>query len=69
MGFNEFKCQWVGEKLWIYRILFFVVKSLKKGIKYVLVFDGLDIFVIVKVNGKVVLESDNMFIEYCIDVI
>lgn len=32
-----------------------------EGVKVVLVFDGLDIFVIVKVNGIMILEIDNMF--------
>ncbi|WPH03515.1 glycoside hydrolase family 2 protein [Acrodontium crateriforme] len=68
MGFNELKCQWVGEKSWTYKTLLPRVKNPKKGTKHVLAFDGLDTFAVARVNGKVILESDNMFIEHRVDV-
>lgn len=45
-----------------------VVAEPKDGIAYVLAFDGLDTFASVKLNDKVVLESDNMFIPHRLDV-
>lgn len=68
LGFNELKCQWVAEKSWTYRINLPEVSSAKDGQVHELVFDGLDTFATVKLNGKVILESDNMFIPHRIDV-
>jgi len=44
------------------------VHSAGKGTKHVLAFDGLDTYATVHLNGKTVLESDNMFIYHRIDV-
>jgi beta-mannosidase len=38
------------------------------GIVYVLAFDGLDTFATVKLNGEIILESDNMFVPHRCDV-
>lgn len=37
------------------------------GQRNVLVFDGLDTFATVRLNGKVILESDNMFVSHRVD--
>jgi beta-mannosidase len=38
------------------------------GVVHVLAFDGLDTFAKVKLNGEIILESDNMFIPYRLDI-
>ncbi|KAJ5396567.1 Glycoside hydrolase family 2 immunoglobulin-like beta-sandwich [Penicillium cosmopolitanum] len=67
IGFNELKAQWVNEKSWIYRT------DLKRpdvptGAKVVIVFDGLDTFASVTLNGQNILTSSNMFIGHRVDV-
>lgn len=42
--------------------------SSEKGQVHELVFDGLDTFATAKVNGGVILKSDNMFIPHRVDV-
>jgi beta-mannosidase len=64
---NELKTEWVGEKSWTYKTTF-DAPSVPSGAKCVLVFDGLDTFATVKVNGKVLLRSENMFLIYRVDV-
>lgn len=68
LGFNELKCEWVNETAWTYKVSLPSVPAANKGTKHVLAFDGLDTFANVKVNGKTVLESDNMFIMHRVDV-
>ncbi|EME48244.1 glycoside hydrolase family 2 protein [Dothistroma septosporum NZE10] len=68
LGFNELKCEWVGEQAWSYRVHLPIVSAGQSGIKHVLAFDGLDTFATVKLNGKVILQSDNMWIMHRIDV-
>ena len=68
MGFNELKCEWVGDKSWTYKVNLPSVSAAKAGTKHVLAFDGLDTYATVKLNGKTVLESDNMWIMYRIDI-
>ena len=68
LGFNELKCEWVGDKDWLYRTTLPTVSAAKAGVKHVLAFDGLDTYATVKLNGKTVLESDNMFIMHRVDV-
>ncbi|KAI5272131.1 putative beta-mannosidase [Aureobasidium subglaciale] len=68
LGFNELKCEWVADKSWTYRTTLPDVGAAKDGQVHELVFDGLDTFATVKVNGDVVLESDNMFIPHRVNV-
>lgn len=44
------------------------VKQASSGTKHVLAFDGLDTYAVAKLNGKTVLESDNMFIYHRVDI-
>ncbi|CAI7613801.1 Glycoside hydrolase family 2 immunoglobulin-like beta-sandwich [Penicillium manginii] len=67
IGFNELKAQWVNEKSWIYRT------DLKRpdiptGAKVAIVFDGLDTFASVTLNGHNILKSSNMFIGHRVEV-
>ncbi|KAL9100910.1 MAG: hypothetical protein Q9163_003770 [Psora crenata] len=66
-GTHEIDVQWVGEKAWIYRTTFPSPKLLP-GEKAVLAFDGLDTFATVELNGRDILQAQNMFIPKRIDV-
>lgn len=44
------------------------VPAAQDGAKTVLVFDGLDTFATVRLNGEVVLVSENMFVPWRVDV-
>lgn len=67
IGTNETDVQWVGEEDWAYYAKFSSPK-LVNGEKAVLVFEGLDTFATVVLNGKQILETDNMFILERVDV-
>lgn len=57
--------QWVGEKDWIYRCQFELSTTELSGYQNVnLVFEGLDTFGTVYLNGKEILSCDNMFISH-----
>lgn len=67
IGKNELDVQWVGERAWSYRTAF-ASPHAAEGSKVVLSFEGLDTFATVKLNGDVILETDNMFIPERVDV-
>ena len=60
-GRNELDLQWVGEKEWIYRCTFDSEPGLLSHDEMELVFDGLDTVATVRLNDRVILESENMF--------
>ncbi|KAF2431537.1 beta-mannosidase precursor [Tothia fuscella] len=68
LGFNELKCEWVGETSWTYRTKLPNMEKPGRKAKAVLAFDGLDTFATVKLNGKVILQTSNQFIPYRVDV-
>ncbi|KAK5147207.1 hypothetical protein LTR04_000885 [Oleoguttula sp. CCFEE 6159] len=68
IGFNELDVEWVGEKSWTYKIVLPNVYASRPGTVTVLAFDGLDTFATVKLNGKTILKSDNMFVSHRVDV-
>jgi beta-mannosidase len=68
LGFNELKCEWVAQKDWTYRVRLPAFKAGADGTRYCLVFEGLDTYATVELNGEVVFESDNMWIVHRIDV-
>jgi beta-mannosidase len=55
---NEVDVQWVGEADWVYRTRFPVEGTPKPGEKRVVVFEGLDTFARVYLNGELVLTSE-----------
>ncbi|KAI1138178.1 glycoside hydrolase family 2 protein [Hypoxylon sp. FL0543] len=67
IGKNELDVQWVGEAVWVYRTKF-TSPAVGSSAKAVLAFDGLDTFATVVLNGKTILESENMFIPERVDV-
>ncbi|KAE8374138.1 beta-mannosidase B [Aspergillus bertholletiae] len=67
IGFNELDARWVNDKSWTYRTVF-QKPVVAAGSSIVLAFDGLDTFATVRLDGIVILESDNMFLAYRVDV-
>lgn len=67
VGFNEIKTEWVGKKSWTYRSKF-QTPTIPEDAMVVLAFDGLDTFADVRLNGKTILRSDNMFLRHRIDI-
>ena len=65
---NESKLQWIDKADWEYRTVFNVDAQtfVKKNIE--LVFDGLDTYADVYLNGKLILQADNMFRGWLVDV-
>ena len=66
-GTNEHDLQWIDKKDWEYETSFEVSDELMSESHQELVFDGLDTYADVYVNGKVVLSADNMFRSWRID--
>lgn len=64
---NEDLVQWIGEKAWVYKTNF-MLPQIQSGRTAVMVFDGLDTFATVVLNGHHMLETDNMFIPERVDV-
>jgi len=64
---NREDCQWVGETKWLYRTTFNHAKSRARP-NIDLVSEGLDTFATVTLNGKEILQADNMFVEYRVPV-
>jgi beta-mannosidase len=65
---NEKKLQWIDKVDWEYRTIFKVDNSDLKREKAELVFEGLDTYAKVFLNGDVVLQADNMFRTWVVDV-
>ncbi|KAJ6104028.1 Glycoside hydrolase family 2 immunoglobulin-like beta-sandwich [Penicillium sp. IBT 18751x] len=66
IGFNELKARWVNEKSWVYKHTF-QRPDVPEGSAIDLVFEGLDTFATVKLNGQTILQSDNMFLGHRIN--
>ena len=58
---NEASLQWIGLGDWDYRLSFDVDAAALKRDHVDLVFDGLDTFADVELNGKALVSTDNMF--------
>ena len=67
---NEELVQWVAKKTWIYEKQFTVPPQLLRypTRKVVLVFEGLDTYTSVALNGKSILETNNMFLSHRVDI-
>ncbi|CRG89090.1 beta-mannosidase [Talaromyces islandicus] len=64
---NELRAQWVNDKIWQYRHEF-QSPQVPADATVVLVFDGLDTFATVTLDGETILESSNMFLGYRVDI-
>lgn len=67
-GTNEQKIQWVENEDWEYKTSFFVSKEQMRHQAARLVFEGLDTYADVYLNGSLILSTDNMFMGYETDV-
>jgi beta-mannosidase len=66
---NELAVRWIADATWTYRTSFPTPSSHEnRGTKTVLVFQGLDTFASVYLNGTKILETENMFLEHRVDV-
>lgn len=65
-GNNEKQLQWIENENWEYETHFTLSESELKNQNIDLEFEGLDTYATVYLNGKVVLEADNMFRKWSI---
>lgn len=65
---NEKKLQWIEKMDWEYQTSFTVPSSLHNKKSIDLVFDGLDTYADVYLNGKLLVKADNMFRQWRLDV-
>ncbi|KAI9794081.1 MAG: hypothetical protein M1816_006706 [Peltula sp. TS41687] len=66
---SELDVQWVENKAWIYQTTFTTPKDLLgRDVKAALVFEGLDTYATVTLNGEQILKTENMFIPERVDV-
>lgn len=67
---NEKDVNWVEDHAWIYELSFNIpeIAFQGHGTRIVLVFEGLDTFATVKLNGEDILYSDNMFISHRVQI-
>ncbi len=65
---NEKRLQWIGEENWDYKKTFTVDLSVLQKKHVELVFDGLDTYAEVYLNGQLILSADNMFRQWKADV-
>ena len=67
---NEQLVQWVGKKTWIYEKQFTIPSQLLRNLNrvVVLVFEALDTYTTVTLDGKTILETDNMFLSHRVDI-
>ena len=63
-GQNEQTLQWVSEDEWTYKTTFDLTQEMLSYHNLVLIFHGLDTFAEVSLNGKIVLETENMHRRY-----
>jgi beta-mannosidase len=69
LDLNELSVRWVAEETWTYRTTFPTpLNHGEEGVKTVLSFEGLDTFASVYLNGKPILDSENMFVGHRVDV-
>ncbi|MCU0370567.1 MAG: glycoside hydrolase family 2 protein, partial [Bacteroidales bacterium] len=65
---NEKQLQWIDKVDWEYRTLFRVGDEITERNKVELVFEGLDTYTNIFLNGRLLLKTDNMFRTWRIDV-
>ena len=70
LGKNEEAVQWVGEQTWQYETYFEVPQDAFESLygHIELVFEGLDTYAAVELNGREILRSENMFVSHRVQV-
>ncbi|EIM88069.1 beta-mannosidase [Stereum hirsutum FP-91666 SS1] len=64
VGLHEWDLQWIGEVEWAFKCSFSVSEQELALPNVDLVFDGLDTFATVVLNGKKILDTENQFVQY-----
>ncbi len=67
-GANEDTLQWIEDRDWVYHLSLDPPEGVRRQDRLDLVFDGLDTYAAVTLNGDTVLEADNMFRSWRVDV-
>ncbi|MBY0160659.1 glycoside hydrolase family 2 protein [Paenibacillus lautus] len=67
-GTHEHDLQWIDKKDWEYETVFSISEELGAESRLELVFDGLDTYADVYVNGELTLTADNMFRRWRVDI-
>ncbi|MCU6707359.1 beta galactosidase jelly roll domain-containing protein [Paenibacillus sp. J5C_2022] len=67
-GHNDMKCRWVEQKVWWYKTDFQFDEEVERDEWVELVFEGLDTYATVYLNGMELGKADNMFLSYTYDV-
>lgn len=65
---NEKDLQWIDKKNWVYRLSFEAMDHILAKEQIELVFEGLDTYAELKLNGREILSADNMFRSWTVDV-
>ncbi|EPQ58996.1 glycoside hydrolase family 2 protein [Gloeophyllum trabeum ATCC 11539] len=68
IGLHEWDVQWIGETDWAFKKSFMVKESDVAASNVDLVFDGVDTFASVKLNGDEILKTHNQFLSYRVPV-
>ncbi|KZT33739.1 glycoside hydrolase family 2 protein [Sistotremastrum suecicum HHB10207 ss-3] len=68
VGLNEYKVQWVGEKDWAFKTTFAIKREQLLAPNADLVFDGLDTYATIQLNGIEILKTNNQFVPYRVPV-
>ncbi len=67
-GNNELSTQWIENENWNYRTTFTVESSNLNAQNIEIQFDGLDTYAEVRLNGTLILSSNNMFRGWNVDI-
>ena len=67
-GINEDSIQWVSERKWQYKSHFSAPKNILKNKNQLLVFSGLDTYAKVYLNDSLILQANNMFRTWEVDI-
>ncbi|PQJ13918.1 beta-mannosidase [Nonlabens tegetincola] len=65
---NEDSLQWITEENWIYKTIFKVNKEILDKEHITLNFEGIDTYASIELNGHKILDTDNAFLNWQIDV-
>ncbi|KAG7097005.1 hypothetical protein E1B28_004399 [Marasmius oreades] len=68
VGLHEWDVQWIGESQWTFKTSFKLSDGELAAPHIDLVFEGLDTFASIILNGTTILETANQFVEYRVDV-
>lgn len=65
---NDLDCLWVEKKIWVYKSEFTITEDTDRGSNLEIIFEGLDTYAAVILNGKEIATFENMLIEHALDI-